>query len=152
MKKPIERTASQHEFTRERHNFGILRGVIRASRNHLLFCLLAMIFVMVRTADAHVHLCLDGKEPPATIHVADGEVHACETDPSKGHKGDKDVKLSPDLLAKKPVPSDAWVPFVVAFVFQFTVEPVSEPILGPKQTDGIRPPLFRVPPLRGPPV
>ena len=41
---------------------------------------------------------------------------------------------------------------VFAFVLQFSANSYSEPILGPAQTDNIRPPLFRVPPLRGPPV
>ena len=111
-----------------------------------------MMFVMVRTADAHAHFCFDGKEPPTSIHVSDGEVHPCETDASKEHKGDQDVKLSPDLLAKNPQPTDVWVPYVFAFVLQFSANPYSEPVLGPAQTDAVRPALFHVPPLRGPPV
>ena len=75
-----------------------------------------MMFVMLRTADAHAHFCFDGKEPPTSIHMADGDTHPCETDPSKGHTGDKDVQLSPDVVAKKPVPSDAWLPYAIAFV------------------------------------
>jgi hypothetical protein len=126
--------------------------VIRSSRNHLLCCLFAMMFVMLRTSDAHAHFCFDGKEPPTSIHVADGETHPCETDPSKGHTGDKDVQLSPDVLVKKPIPTDVWVPYVVAFVYQFTFQSFDEPIIGLVPSDGIRPPLFRVPPLRGPPV
>ena len=134
------------------NQLGILRAVIRASRNHLLCCLFAMMFVMLRTADAHAHFCFDGKEPPTSIHVADGEAHPCETDPGNGHTGDKDVKLSPDLLVKKPIPTDAWLPYVLTFVYQFSSVSLGEPIVEPTQIDGIRPPLFRVPPLRGPPV
>ena len=133
-------------------DFGILRPVIRASRNHLLCCLFAMMFVMLRTADAHAHFCFDGKEPPTSIHMADGDTHPCETDPSKGHTGDKDVQLSPDVVAKKPVPSDAWLPYAIAFVCQFTCQSHDEPSVGPAQTGAVRPPLFHVPPLRGPPV
>ena len=133
-------------------DFGILRAVIRSSRNHLLCCLFAMMFVMLRTADAHAHFCFDGKEPPTSIHVADGESHPCETDPSQGHTGDQDVKLSPDVLVKKPIPSDVWIPYVVAFVYQLSLQPTDEPVVHMAPTDVVRPPLFRVPPLRGPPV
>lgn len=140
------------KFSIDRTDFGILRAVIRSSRNHLLCCLFAMMFVMLRTADAHAHFCFDGKEPPTSIHVADGESHPCETDPSQGHTGDKDVKLSPDVLVKKPIPSDVWVPYVFVFVYQFTLQPLDEPISETAPTDVVRPPLFRVPPLRGPPV
>ena len=140
------------KFSIGRSDFGILRAVIRSSRNHLLCCLFAMMFVMLRTADAHAHFCFDGKEPPTSIHVADGESHPCETDPSQGHTGDKDVKLSPDVFVKKPIPSDVWVPFAISFVFQFALQPVDEPTVDIAPTADSRPPLFRVPPLRGPPV
>jgi len=111
-----------------------------------------MMFVMVRTADAHAHFCFDGKEPPTSIHIADGDVHPCETDESKEHKGDKDVKLSPDLLVKKPLPTEVWVPYVAVFVFQCFAAPHSEPISAAENPLDVRPPLFRLPPLRGPPV
>jgi hypothetical protein len=133
-------------------NFGIQPDVIRASRNHLLCCLFAMMFVMVRTADAHAHFCFDGKEPPASIHIADGDVHPCEKGQSQEHKGDKDVKLSPDLLVKKPLPTEVWIPYVAVFVFQISAVPCCEPITAIEQTGDLRPPLFRLPPLRGPPV
>lgn len=122
------------------------------SRKQLLCCLVALMFVVLRTADAHVHLCFDGKEPPTSMHVADAADHPCETDSAMGHAGDKDVPLSPDGLAKKPLPNSVWLAFAVAFVWQPTPEVRDEPIYGPPQTDAIRPPLYRLPPPRGPPI
>ena len=132
--------------------FGILPRVTRMQRNPVLYCLLAMMFVVARTADAHAHLCSDGKEPPAAVHVADGDVHPCETDTSQQHQGDQDIQLSADVVAKKPAPSDAWIPCIVALDLLFIARPLSDPIPDLAQTDDTRPPLFRVPPLRGPPA
>jgi len=38
----------------------------------VLFCTLAFVFAGVADVHAHVHLCLDGQELPATVHVEGG--------------------------------------------------------------------------------
>jgi len=126
--------------------------VIRPSRNPLLYCLFAMMFVIVRTADAHAHLCFDGKEPPATVHVADGEVHPCESSNGSGHTGDKDVRLTPDVLLKKASADDVSIPSSVRFAVSFIAQQLSEPLCAVAQTNTDSRQYFFRPPLRGPPV
>ena len=36
---------------------------------------LAVLFAGVTNAHAHVHLCFDGQEPPASVHVSDADGH-----------------------------------------------------------------------------
>jgi len=111
-----------------------------------------MMFVIVRTADAHAHLCFDGKEPPASVHVADGEVHPCESGKDSGHTGDKDVRLTPDVLLKKASADDVWIPSSFRFAVSFVANPQSEPLLVDAQPIANSARCFFRPPLRGPPV
>jgi len=126
--------------------------VIRSARNPLLYCLFATMFLIVRTADAHAHLCFDGKEPPASVHVADGEVHPCESGSSSGHSGDKDIRLTPDVFLKKASADDVRSSCSVRFEATFVAEQLGEPIRAIAQIDGAPTPRFFRPPLRGPPV
>ena len=126
--------------------------MIRPSRNPLLFTLLATMFLVVRLADAHAHLCFDGKEPPATVHFADGEVHACESGEQSGHSGDKDVQLTPDVVLKKASAADVWLPPPANLEFRFVAQGSGEPLLPAAQLDGSAAPVGFLPPLRGPPA
>ncbi len=52
-----------------------------------------------RIAGTHLHVCLDGSEPPIELHVADdGEHHA---EDSGAPHADRDVMLGGDYLSKK---------------------------------------------------
>jgi hypothetical protein len=133
-------------------DFGILRRVIRPTRNPLLYCLFAVLFVIVRTADAHAHFCFDGKEPPASVHIADGDVHPCESDEGSGHTGDKDVKLTPDALLKKASAEDVWLPAMVYLGAYFLAQPSIEPPPAYAQVNLPPAPYLFLPPLRGPPA
>jgi hypothetical protein len=109
-------------------------------------------FVIVRTADAHAHLCFDGKEPPASVHVADGEVHPCESGKSSGHTGDKDVRLTPDVLLKKASADDVWLPSSFRLAVSFVAHQFTEPLrtVALPIADSAR--YYFRPPLRGPPA
>lgn len=111
-----------------------------------------MVFVLVRTADAHAHLCFDGEEPPASVHVADGELHPCESSETSGHTGDKDVRLTPDVLLKKASADDAWIPSSIQFEVSFVAHTLHEPLRAVAQIDHASARYFILPPLRGPPV
>jgi hypothetical protein len=118
-----------------------------------IFCfVIALMLLMVRVADAHAHLCYDGKEPPSAIHLACGGAHPCETDKSTGHTGDKDVQVSADLLVKKSVSADSWMPPLLASIFQYIAPPSNERIS--VEVTIVRPtePAYLRPPLRGPPA
>jgi hypothetical protein len=126
--------------------------VIRPSRNPLLYCLFAMMFVIVRMADAHAHLCFDGKEPPASVHVADGEAHPCESRDGTGHTGDKDVRLTTDVLLKKASADDVWLSSSVRFEVWFVAQTLGEPLRAVAPIGAASTRYFFRPPLRGPPV
>jgi hypothetical protein len=59
------------------------------------------VLVASRIAGAHLHLCLDGSEPPVSLHVADGAAHHGEEVGGFTHT-DRDVNVGGEYLAKKP--------------------------------------------------
>lgn len=122
------------------------------SRRIIHCCLLALVLLSVRVADAHVHLCFDGKEPPASIHVGDGGSHPCDIGTFKGHSGDRDVQLSPDSLVKKDSLPDHWVPIFLAFVVHFVAPHSDERFDRNTAPLSIAAPVYLRPPLRGPPA
>jgi hypothetical protein len=78
----------------------------------------ALLFAGLTNAHAHVHLCLDGSEPPATLHWATGDalpqLHGDEHDFPHHHRGtansagtldvakhdDVDLEVSASAIAK----------------------------------------------------
>lgn len=111
-----------------------------------------MMFVIVRMADAHAHICADGKEPAASVHLGDGGVHPCETDPGAGHTGDKDVQFAKDVVAKKASVDDLGLPPAFPVVVHFLANPFGEPLAGVAAIEVVRAPFWFLPPLRGPPA
>lgn len=126
--------------------------MITGWRKQLSWCLFALMLVIMRTADAHAHLCQDGREPPASIHLADGGSHACEAEDSKKHAGDEDVSLTHDVVLKKSSIDDAWFPFAFVFVLQLSSAPTEEPVVSAAEPVPVAAPRFLRPPLRGPPA
>ena len=123
-----------------------------SSRLHqLCYWALALLLVTVRSADAHVHMCLDGQESPAALHVADGGVHhAGGANAEQGHN-DKDVKYAVDGTLKKADSGDAWV-IATVWSLAFLLPPRTAEL--PSDREASPPacnPFFLRPPLRGPP-
>jgi hypothetical protein len=58
--------------------------------------------VALRIGGLHVHLCLDGSEPPTSLHVADSGMHHVDEPVAASEHADRDVALVSDLVAKKP--------------------------------------------------
>ena len=125
------------------------------SRPFLRFwiALISLAILAMPVSGAHLHLCFDGGEPPATFHpVEDGSAH---DDPAvSGTHNDKDVSLQGVALAKKhdgalDVPTAV---AVAAFVLRVPVA-APAPVI---DTDVATPVPLRVarvlPPLRAPPV
>jgi hypothetical protein len=115
--------------------------------------LISLAVMAMPVSGAHLHLCFDGNEPPATYHPAeDGSAH---DDPAAtGTHNDKDVSLQGVALAKKhdgglDVPTALTV---AVLVFRI---PVTTPVPA-FDTDVATPIPLRVarilPPLRAPPV
>ncbi len=123
-----------------------------ACYRHIYCCLLALMFIIVRTADAHAHLCQDGNEPPVTIHLGDGGTHPCDTGAEGGHTEDTDVSIAADVVLKKPPSADPWITATIALLFEI-VASGGEPRLFAATPDfHVQAEYFLRPPLRGPPA
>jgi hypothetical protein len=125
--------------------------VTSATRRRLPWYLLALMLVIARTADAHAHLCFDGREAPSSIHFSHDIEHPCETGKDSGHSGDKDVKLFSDVLLKKSQASDAWLPAVLPSGARFIAQSFAG-ILDSPTSFAPTTPTFLRPPPRGPPA
>lgn len=108
--------------------------------------------VIVRTAGAHAHLCNDGNEPPAAIHVGDGDSHPCETGNSEGHSGDKDIPIAADVALKKAPQADPWTPVLLEYAFQVVAPAVGGRIESDSREPRVESVTHLRPPLRGPPA
>lgn len=115
----------------------------------ICYWVLTLALFAVRSADAHMHMCLDGQEPRASLHVADGGVH--HSGPASQTHNDQDLKVVGDGGAKKSESADLWVLStawsLVDHLSFFTAEPPQYTAVAP--TLSIRSHLR--PPLRGPP-
>ena len=113
---------------------------------------IAFALLMVRTADAHVHLCLDGQGPRSSFHVSDPEPFCHKDD--RSHQ-DQDVDAFGDALVKKSAQADAVGPLPVADVVLFLLPPQRgtdyEHELTTQNPAPKLPELF-LPLLRGPPA
>ena len=110
----------------------------------------AVLFAGLTNAHAHVHLCLDGQEPPASVHVVDSSNHLNEHFGSTHGHDDLDLDVPNEALAKT-LKYDS--PAIVAPTVWTPV--VATPRLGPRgrrrAPDPKPPPYFSRPPPRGPP-
>lgn len=110
--------------------------------------------VALRVGGLHVHMCLDGSEPPMSLHVADSGVHHLdEVTVGEPHE-DRDLALASDLVVKKPF-GDLDLSLLAAFgvlLLFLLVRPREllsfSPLLVPVRSARTR---LR-PPLRGPPA
>lgn len=122
-------------------------------RRKMSWCLLALMLVIVRIADAHAHLCRDGKEPQASLHLGNCGVHPCDDGQSNDHAGDENVQIGADVVLKKsPTLEHPWVPAFVAFDFDLIAPRTNEIILDELLTMRVAAAARLRPPLRGPPV
>jgi hypothetical protein len=105
----------------------------------------------ITNAHAHIHLCFDGHEPPAALHLAGDDDH------DRGHdlddpdcSGDVDVDLQNQAVAKT-VKHDSFAidpPVLRTLAFE-DVSASPLPVTG--QLPPRPPPLYTHPPLRAPP-
>ena len=107
-------------------------------------------FVGVRLADAHLHICVDGTEPPVAVHAAEGASHDDSHEHQTDHEQDRDVQPFDGVLPKGGPDADVFLVAVALFVVPLTQ---SQP--GPRTPllaqPFLRPPSELKPPLRGPP-
>lgn len=115
-----------------------------------LLTLACVALLFARLGGAHVHLCLDGSEPPASLHVTDSGHHADHHD-GQAHD-DRDVWLVGDALTKSgkwslDLPLLLAALWLVAVLFARLRITATDP---PRRAAS--PPRFCRPLLRGPPL
>lgn len=116
--------------------------------------LLCITVLVMRLGGAHLHLCLDGSEPPVSVHLTDdARVNGSHTGVGQAHH-DQDVSLSGEVLAKKLDAALQLPALLAALVLLFVVPLVLVAIVRRDRTLLIHPiPIFRIrPPRRAPPV
>lgn len=116
--------------------------------------LLCITVLVMRVGGAHLHLCVDGSEPPVSVHLTDDAgLDDSHAGVGKAHH-DQDVSLSGEVLAKKLDAALQLPILLAALVVLFIVPLVLVTVVPRDRTSLIHPiPVFRIrPPLRAPPV
>lgn len=115
-----------------------------------LLWVVAFALIIVRTADAHVHLCFDGQEPRSSLHVLDRTL-GCHK--NGGSHQDTDVDALGAAAAKKSAQAEPVAPVPFVNVVLLLLPPPRgmsyEPTI---QNPSPRLPELFLPLLRGPPV
>ena len=117
----------------------------------LVIALLCVALVAMRIGGVHLHLCLDGGEPPIALHMSDAGLHHAD-EPGTAH-ADHEVALGADALVKKPfggleLPMVGFTFALLLFVLTHARDPLPE-FFTPLRLSPARAHLR--PPLRGPP-
>jgi len=126
----------------------------RSKASRFLLLLACTILILARTSGAHLHLCFDGAEQPASVHLSeDGD-----TDFHPGANGthsDIDVSLIGEALLKKSTGGIDLLPMLVASFILLGTLLLGARNLPPRPRSTVRvpiPPFKLRPPLRGPPA
>ena len=125
---------------------------MNASRRWVIV-LFTIAFLVARVTGAHLHLCLDGSEPLAQLHVSDAaEVdHHHDSGVNQAHE-DVDVDALGNVVAKAAkVDLPLAALFAWAFVLYFVVA-LLQPVWAAIKVPPRPPPRFLRPLLRAPPV
>lgn len=128
--------------------------MFRGSKFALLLWLLAIVLLPVRMANAHLHLCLDGQEPPVSVHVQDTPMHDGVADVHDDGHTDRDLDVSKSLTVAKASNLDDVSPallnvYVLAIVLPAQSHVVPRSVL---LTPDLEPAFDLRPPPRGPPA
>lgn len=127
--------------------------MFRQSTFALVLWVLATALLPVRMANAHLHLCLDGKEPPVTMHVFDVPTLADIEHAAEGHE-DRDVQVSTSFSINKSAGVDD-VGLTLATAYTLAILLPVQDHIAPIDIDLVQShefPLELLPPLRGPPL
>jgi hypothetical protein len=109
--------------------------------------------VIVRTADAHMHLCLEGDVQRSSVHISDTTAVCDSEDDSQTEHQDQDVDVFGAVLAKKAADADA-LDLPVAVHVVLSLLPLEPGVVPDAATEDPAPklPYLFLPLLRGPPV
>ena len=122
------------------------------ARTRSIIVIMCLALVALRVGGVHLHLCLDGSEPPVSYHLADSGIHHDEHPAGETHS-DRELAAAEDLLLKKPGASfdTSMLVFALALLLFLVVN--SRVARLDDEPPRRRPQAFAWlrPPLRGPP-
>ena len=116
------------------------------------FLILIFAVLMTRLSGVHLHLCFDGQEAPAAIHVADDPAHN-DAHHVEQHHTDKDVEVFDAVMTKSKGSMDLPILFGACLLLLLSMRPIGRqwPLdafyrVFPLHSFALRPPS------RGPPL
>jgi hypothetical protein len=123
-----------------------------ASRRWVI-ALFTVAFLIARVTGAHLHLCLDGSEPLAQLHVSDAaEVdHHHDTGTAEPHD-DVDVDALGNVVAKAVKLDLSLIALLACCLALFFILGLPQPVAAPDPRPPRPPPRYLRPLLRGPPA
>jgi len=127
--------------------------MFRLARSRLLIVTLCVAVAVLRVAGLHLHLCLDGSEPPVSMHVEDAGVHHLDESGTTDTHMDRDLAIATDVVVKKPVDTlDLTLLGALCALLLFILARPREYIAFSLLPAPVRSARTRLrPPLRGPP-
>lgn len=116
------------------------------------YLILICAVLLTRLGGVHLHLCFDGQEPPASIHVNDDGAHN-DRHHVNGDHTDKDVAVFDAVLTKGKGFADAPILLAACLLLLLLLRPASGqwPLAAFYRVFPLQPCALR-PPLRGPPL
>jgi hypothetical protein len=128
---------------------------VRSKPARIALLLSCIMLILMQVSGAHLHLCFDGGEPQASVHLTEDGGADLHPGASSPHT-DMDVSVFGDALLKKATDTTLdLIPLLVASVVLFgAMLQTSSKALLPSRRDIPVPdsPFELRPPLRGPPA
>jgi hypothetical protein len=107
--------------------------------------------LVIRLGELHLHLCFDGQEPAAAVHVGDSPSHDDDAHADDSHS-DQDVELLNTALVKK-TGADALDLLIVCLAALLLLPALRHAVPLPAYRFFVPlKPAHLLPPLRGPPL
>jgi hypothetical protein len=126
--------------------------VYSARRRNLILLACSAMLLLLRVGGVHLHLCFDGKEPPATLHLLDSALED-HLDGSSGQHQDEYLDDGAASVIKNSTADIDIPPIVLAVLVLWVVLPrLRIPHTRRDLLPAFLDPKFLLPPLRGPPV
>ncbi len=108
--------------------------------------------LVVRVGGAHLHLCFDGGEPPASLHLMDHGLHHGAPGMDAGHQ-DADMAVAGEVLVKlAELDLDLPVLLLAALLVWSVLQAPRQPVPGYRNPFAFYAARTLRPPLRGPPL
>lgn len=121
-------------------------------RHPLALVLLCAMFLAVRVGGSHLHLCYDGAEPLASLHLVDDGLHHGAPDADAGHQ-DADVPVAAEGLVKAAkLDFDLPLLLLTSLLLWSWLRPTQQPAPGYRNPPAPAAGRYLRPPLRGPPL